>query len=501
MRKTILLIALLITTLAAPTEAQQVVNPLDHGLRQSRNGKERYAALLSTHRYANEHKLPISYAGIDTIDLEVPDDAQSMPLPYHTDFAGVVLRVCNNSGKDVTLFQLSGDSNANAIDVDRSLIDQGDFSGVPQLATGDHLLIVKDQNPWTERIGYGYKCYRADLLYVRDGQSLNQPVAGYGNPAAQPQCSFVPVTTEQKTIENLTVLRARGEKHKSYCIRVSNQNNVVIRNVYIHTPKGKQIADAAISISNSANCRIEDVTIDSTYSVPGSYGYAIALNNVWNTTFERFVADAAWGVFGTNNVSQTTLRQCDINRFDIHCYGRDARCVGSTFRNKQTQFSSMYGTVVFDSCHFVDYLPVRVRSSYNAYTPFDIEIRHCTIDITMRHHALVNVMLLATEPNERPELTARCWPNLYVKDLTVNLPYLTRRLILYDPTGTTSECKKPVDHLNRIEIDGIHFLRNGRPAACEVKTTSRQFRTTTPLQFQLSNTKPDGIRVINRINQ
>jgi len=500
MKKSLYLIALLITTLAAPSVAQQVINPLNYGLQQASNGKERYAALLAAHRFAHEHKLPLSYAGIDTIDLDVPNGAQTMPLPYHTDFAGVVIRVRNNSDKDVTLFLLSGDDKVSEIDIDRRLLDNGDFSTIPQLAQGDHMLIINDLNPWTERIGYGYKCYRADLLYVRDGHSLNLPVASYSDPAAQPKCSFVPVSTEQKTIENLTILRARGELHKSYCIRVTNQNNVLIRNVYIHTPKGKHIADAAIALSNCANCRIEDVTIDSTYSIPGSYGYAMSMGNVWNTTFVRFVADAAWGVFGSNNVSMTTLRQCDVNRFDIHCYGRDARCVDCTFRNKQTQFSSMYGKVVFDSCHFIDCLPVRVRSSYNAYTPFDIELRQCTIDITMRHHALVNIMLLATEPNKRPELTERCWPNLFIEDLTVNLPYMTRRLVLYDPTGTTSECKKPVDYMSRIEINGIRFLRNGRPVQCELKTSSKRFSTKTPFQFHLHNTDLHGVRVINMIN-
>ena len=500
MKKTVLFIILLIINIAAPLVAQQVVNPLDFGLRQARDGKERYAILHATHQYAYDHRLPITYAGIDTIDLDVPDGAKSMPLPYHTDFAGVVLKVRNDSDKDVTLFLLGGDSAATPITVTAAQIDNGNFSSLPQLAKGDHLLIINDKNPWTERIGYGYKCYRADLLYIHDGKSLNQPVTTYSHPATQLECSYVPVSTEQKTIENVTILRARGEQHKSYCFRITNQSNVLIRNVYIHTPKGKHIADAAIALSNCANCRIEDVTVDSTYSVPGSYGYAISMGNVWNTTFVRLVADAAWGVFGSNNVNETTLRQCDINRFDIHCYGRNARCVECTFRNKQTQFSSMYGTVVFDSCHFIDCIPVRVRSSYNAYTPFDIELRHCTFDITLRYHALVNVMLLATEPNARPELAARCWPNLYIEDLTVNLPFMTRRLILYDPTGTTSECKKPVDYMSRIEINGIRFLRNGKPVKCELKTSSRRFKTVEPFQFHLHNTDLKGGQLIDLIN-
>ncbi len=477
------------------------VNPLDYGILEARDGKERYEVLYAAHSEACQYRRPLSYAGIDTIRLEIPDGAKSLPLPAHTDFAGVVIFVRNDSQGDITLFTLGNNTKAQEIEVERWQIDSGDFRRLPQLAKGDYLLIVNDRNVWTSREGYGYECFRSDLLYVRDGQSLNRPVTTYSNPAADPRCSFVPVTTERKTVENLTIHRVRGSAHKTYCINVSNQNHVLIRNVLITTPIGKFIADGAITLRNSANCTLEDVTIDSTYSVPGGYGYGISMGNVWNTTFTRLVADGAWGVFGSNNVSQTTLRQCDVNRFDIHCYGRDVRCVDCTFRNKQTQFSSMYGTVIFDSCHFIDCIPVRIRSSYNAYTPFDIVIRHCTFDVTLRYHALVNVMLLSTEPNPRPELAPRCWPNLYVEDLTVNLPPLTRRLTLFHPSGTLSECDKPVDYLGRIEVRGLRTLRNGRPMSCEIKLSSHRFRTAKPLTLILDNIQNGDARIVNLINR
>lgn len=476
------------------------VSPLTFGLKMAKDGKECYEMLYACHKEACDYHRPVSYAGIDTIRLEIPDKAKTIPLPYHTDFAGVVILVRNDSDKDFTLFTMRGDQSPKSIDIPRDLIDNGDFRSVSEFRAGDYLLVVNDRNKWSYRTGYGYDVYRSDLLYVRDGHSLNSPVTTYSNPAAAPECCYIPVNTDPKVVENVKIFRARGEKHKTYCFRIENQNNVTLRNIFIKTPKGKFIADAAIGLSNCANCTVQDVTIDSTYSVPGQYGYGISMNNVWNTTFVRLKADAAWGVFGTNNVSKTTLRECDVNRFDIHCYGRDARFVNCIFRNKQTQFSSMYGEVVFDSCHFIDCIPVRIRSSYNAYTPFDIKIRHCTFDATLKHHALVNVMLLSTETNPRPELAARCWPNVYIEDLVVNLPFMTRRLEIFEPTGTLSECKKPVDYLQYININGLCTFRKGRPEYCDLYYSKRRFKTKEKLRINYKGVNLSGGRMVNLIN-
>lgn len=510
MRRTVLMIMLLLSLSVAAQQPERLqghaslqdepLNPLSFGLREAADAQQRYEILYTCHYEAFRQHRPVSYAGIDTIYLEIPFAAQPMPLTYNTDFAGVVIFVRNDSDKDVTLFSLDGEQPVKEIALDSRLLDSGDFRSIPEFQAGEYLLIASDRTVWTERIGFGYPVYRSDLLYISDGRALNKPVATYTTPSTKAHFVYVPVNTEPKIVQNITIHRGRYEKHKTYCFKFNNQNNITLRNVHISTPKTKINADGAITLSNCANCTIQDVTIDSTYSYPGAYGYGVSMNNTWNTTFVRLKADGAWGVFGTNNVSKVTLRECDVNRFDIHCYGRDAYLVNCTFRNKQTQFSSMYGEVVFDSCHFIDCIPVRIRSSYNAYTPFDIKIRHCTFDATLRHHALVNVMLLSTEANPRQELAPRCWPNVYVEDLTVNLPFLTRKLEIIEPTGTLSECKKPVDYMQHIEINGLRTLRRGKPEYCDLYFSKRRFSTKELFRIDYKYVDLGGGRMINLIN-
>ena len=274
-------------------------------------------------------------------------------------------------------------------------------------------------------------------------------------------------------------------------MHLRGQYNVLVRDVHVTTPKSRMIADGIFGVSACVRVAFRDVTVDGTYSGYGrwrDYGYAFSLNNLWNTTFERVVADGNWGVFGTNNLSDTRLIDCDINRFDIHCYGRDALLSRCTLRQHQTQFSSMYGTFTYDSCRFVDFVPVSIRASYNAYTPFDIVMRDCTFELTRRHHSLVNVMLLDTAVNNRPELSRKCWPNLTVNNMTVIVPGMVRSLDLYEPAGELSELKRPVDYINKVIVSGLKMFKpNGKPADIPVRLSSREFIANQQMEVIIEN--------------
>ena len=466
--------------------AMAQISPLDLGLRDAKDGIERYRILYNTHVEANFMGVEVSYAGIDTLDIELPPDFQTIPLGPYTDFGGLVLYVTNNT-RHGTLFSL--ESSSKPVALDKALVDDGDFRSVPQLANGDKLLILNDMKPWTERLGYGYVIHRHDILLLHNGIAANSPIAPWNTDSTKLQAAVVNVNTKLKVFRGLNLFRTEQSQFKTYCLNVSGQCNVLIEDVHVTTPKSRMIADGVFGVTNSVGVTFRDVTVDGTYSGYGisrDYGYAFSLNNLWNTTFERVTADGNWGVFGTNYLSNTTLRDCDINRFDIHCYGRDVLLQRCTLRQRQTQFSSMYGTVTFDSCRFINCIPVRIRSSYNAYTPFDIEMRDCIFEVTPRYHSLVNVMLLDTAANSRPELATKCWPNLRITNMTVVAPATVGTLNLYYPSGATRELKKPVDYINSVVVDGLKAVRpNGKPANINVRLSSREFLTVKKINVKM----------------
>ena len=485
-------IVLLMLICAQNPSVMAQISPFDYGLREAASDTDRYWALYNAHAEALARNLPVSYEGIDTLEIELPADFKSIPLGPHTDFGGLVLYVTNHA-RHGSLFSMT--NRQKEFTLAKHRVEIGDFRMIPELSTGDKLLALNDKNPWTERIGYGYRVFRQDLIWVHDGKGMNKPIAPWNTDSTQLSASYYDVDTSQKVFRNLTLHRRENCTFRTECLHLKGQFNVLVENVHVTTPKSKMIADGVFNVSSSARITFRDVTVDGTYSGYGrwrDYGYAFALNNLWDTKFEHVTADGNWGVFGTNYLSNTTLIDCDINRFDIHCYGRDALLKHCTLRQRQTQFSSMYGTVTFDSCRFVDCIPVRIRSSYNAYTPFDIEMRDCTFELTRRHHSLVNVMLLDTAANSRPELNRKCWPNLSVTNMTVIVPGTVRSLDLYEPTGTLSELKKPVDYINKVIVNGLKTLRpNGKTVNIPVRLSTREFIPIQKMEISLPNDKAD----------
>ena len=466
---------------------QAQVSPLDYGLREATSGMGRYFALYNAHVDALYQGLEVNYDGIDTLEIELPPNWKSIPLGRQTDFKGLVLYVTNHA-KHGSLFSLS--QSAKPLELDKALVDSLDFSSVPELAQGAHLLRLYDETLWTFRQGYASGVNRSEIIVVRDGRGINTPVTSWNTDSTRLKASYYDIDTTSKIFRGLTMHRVKGSSFKTGCLYVSGMYNVTIEDVHVTTPKSKMIADGVFSMSNSAHIMFRDVTVDGTYSGYGAtrnYGYAFSLSTLYDTRFERVVADGNWGVFGTNFLSHTVLEECDINRFDIHCYGRDAYLKGCTLRQRQTQFSSMYGTVTFDSCRFIDCIPVRVRSSYNAYTPFDIVMKKCTFELTPRYHSLVNMMLLDTADNPRPELNPKCWPNLEVEDMTVVVPWTVGRMNLFDPTGTLKELRREFGHMNTVKVKGLKMVRPNGKDKVEVplRLSSRKFKTANELKYTI----------------
>ena len=466
-------------------QAQAHISPLDYGLREATDGVGRYYALYTAHTEALYRGLEVSYEGIDTIDIELPPAWRSIPLGRHTDFGGVVLYVTNNV-KHGSLFTMT--AKAKPLKLDKALVDGLDFSSVPELAQGNHLLVLKDQTPWTERRGYGYKQYRSDIIMVRNGKGLNDPVAPWNTDSTSLQASYYDFEPDViSEVKNLTMHRTKNCTYRTSCLYLNGQHGVTISNIRVTTPRSKMIADGVFSVSNCADILFDHDTVEGTYSGYGrtrNYGYAFSMNNVYGASFIGVKADGNWGVFGTNNLSDTYLANCDINRFDIHCYGRDAWLVGCTLRQRQTQFSAMYGIVRFDSCRFIDCIPVRIRSSYNAYTPFDIVMQGCTFELTPRYHSLVNVMLLDTADSPRPELNPKCWPNLHVDGMTVVVPWTVGTMNLFHPTGTMSELQREFDYISNVDIKNLRMVRpGGSPVKIPLRLSSRKFKTKNELHY------------------
>lgn len=440
-----------------PMDSIPTISPLDYGLEEAKNDRARYEVLYNTHLEALKTGANVSYAGIDTLTIAISDNTRPIPLSRHTDFCDAHI-IVKNSSKTQFLFEMK-DEEWKEFKTEAAIVDSGDFESVKQLASGLFQVMLEDEHLWVNnRKGHNYGATRRDILLVKDGKALNRPIASYATDSTQLKAKFHATDDELKTIANLTITRDTSSTFKTYCFNFSGINNLKISNIEIKTPDTKNMyADSAINIANCTNIFFEDIDINGTYSRTNYYGYGIEMNNVWKSKFTRLTARANWGIFGTNNLSNTTLLNCDINRFDIHCYGRDVYIYNCKFNDLYNQFSSLYGELLFDGCRFNKFLPVLIEPSYNAYTPFNLTFRKCTFNADPSHQILVSVGYLDNNVNSRPELAQKCWPNVTINDMTVNIAKKTTKLTLFQPKGTVASYLS-VGYISSININGLTYV-------------------------------------------
>lgn len=434
------------------TVYSKTISPFDYGLRNAVSGVERYEILYKTHAEALKIGADVDYSGIKRVYLDIPKNAKSIPLTDRTDFKDATFLV-KNKQKDFYLFELIID--AEAIVVDKKLLGQKKCK-IPEMVEECVLIAVSDKTPWVEkRRGYSYGATRKDMIVVKNSKMKNLPIMPYDNTVSVPNCIAYPQNNKRKTFRNIKLIRSDDSNHKTFLLKIKGAYNVLVSNVGITTPNNSLNADAAIMIENSAKIVLRDVTIEGTYSQPQKYGYGISLDNVYDVSFIRLKANANWGIFGNNNVHRVVLDDCDINRFDIHCYGKDVYCKNTTFRNLYNQFSSFYGTLKYEKCRFINFVPVLLESSYSAYTYFKIVIDKCSIDVDVNRPYLVNAgnpSLLQDNPRE--ELTGASWPDIEIRNLTVNSSEEIKNWTLFQ---TSAKDGVSIDGLSYIKVAGLKF--------------------------------------------
>lgn len=394
------------------------ISPKDYGWNQATTDKERYIVLQKTHQKALILGTNVDYSDMGEMNIEVPYPNSSILVSTCTDFKDAVINVRNNVS-DQFIFQRV--SSMKPITIEKELLDGNDFSSIPELSNGTKLLVIEDKNVWTKRISYGYDVYRKDILLLTNGIAENTVICPYSPDTSKPICLYCEVSTDKKVFQNLTFNRTKDSTCKSFLIQISGENNFSLNNLKIFTPSCDMVGDRVFYIENSTNLTFDNIKVEETYSSADAYGYAISLENIWNSKFTNLAGNMKWGYFGNNNINTAILEDCDINRFDVHSYGKDIYCSNCTFKDCYNQYSSLFGTLTYNSCHFINFTPILLEYSYNAFTPFEIIMNDCIWDITSdTNNYIVNCSTVTTDHNTRQELYYRYLPEIKIHNLTIN---------------------------------------------------------------------------------
>ena len=429
------------------------ISPYEFGLATAKTGVERYKVLLKTHQAAVAAGVNVDYSGIDSLDIEIPQSFKRIPLTQYNDFKGCVLTIKNTS-KKVWLFYSAREETK--VIVNKKQIDKGNFRSIRELSNGKYLLLIEDENPWViNRKGHDYGHQRKDILLIENGKAKNKTIMPYNNDYSSPKCTYIPIGKKDSfVVKNLTVRRDPSCTFVTFVFTVSGFDNVQFSNVSIFTPENDLTGDRAIAVYNSTNVTFTDVHIEGTYSQQHYYGYGISLNNVWNFKANKLYGNGNWGIFGTNNVNTVFIKDSQINRFDIHCYGRDLSYKNVAFFNRFNSHASVFGTINYDHCTFTNFVPSQYGGSYNAFVEHEIVLNDCVFNVTPQKNYFCWPMTLTGEENIRPELSKKCLPSIWIKNLTVNMTDGAKDFYLFF-IKKTDKLVNPFGGISRITIDGL----------------------------------------------
>ncbi len=487
MNKTFILLFIIIFNSCSHNDELNLLNANDFGLLNAKTGEERYWALYNAHYKAAQEGKSVDYSGIDgKISISIPSDAKSIPLGPYNDFNGVTIEVENNE-KELFLFEMT--NKVDTIEIKQSILDGGDFSSVPELSKGIVLLLLNDNNPWTNRDGYGYTHIRQDVLLLNNGKAQNKAVMPWSNAkTTKPICTYVKVDDKQKVIKNLNFERTSNCTKRTYITTVDYQNNVLLDNIKLTTPSSDTMyGDIAIHVTNSTNVTLKDITINGTYSLHNTWGYGINLVNLWNTELIRISADGEWGVIGNRNINTVVMDSCNVNRFDIHCYGRDVKMMNSTFYDMQNCFTSVYGIVSYDRCIFKNCFPEVTRYDYNCYVPFTLSMKDCTMDFKgyeprFTKNAICVMGYVDSEINSREELLEKAWPNVYIDGLKVISPEWCKDLYVFSVYDTN-----PVGVIHNIK--DVKITKLDMNDNINIKLCNQDVNFAQPVNFEVSKVR------------
>lgn len=373
------------------------------------------------------------------IPVPQPNESPFIQLPPQVDFNHWTIKVVNANSSAVPLFSIEKWSNERITDFNLTKVDvdRGDYMMCPELSNGKRLLVLTDQKEWAYQTfgNSGEPVIRHDLIALNDGVPENSPIAPWNTPSTAMSYYYYEANDIPIVIENLTFKRTRypGINGIVKFIRVDGKYDVTFRNISMEFIESSgditKNGDLCFEIYNSAHVKFENITVNGTYSAENAYGYAFYLDNVYDSSFRNVIATGLWGVFGSRNINQIHLENCTLNHLGISCYGKDVYCRECTFENtlssfNYNQFSSIFGTLQYESCIFKSFLPALFVNAYHTYTGFEFVMISCILDGYHSEQAFINAGKVENpQEKRRPELRKIDWPNVSITGLKpINIP-------------------------------------------------------------------------------
>ena len=426
-----------------------VLNPLMFGL-SGTNGSTSYSILYATHSNANRIKSDVSYKGIDSINIQIPEQSMPIPISGCVDYSGCVFYVKNDTSNAAFLFSMDNENEQNAVTVEKSLFDGTDFSSVNEIPNDPVILVTEDETVWCPRIGHQQNYIRKDIAFLINKKASNTSIFTYNTEDSVPSCYYKQVSTERKSVKNASFIRENSQSD-IYLFKFYEQYNIEVKNIMFSTPKDTTLLyDRAIYIENCVDVTLDNITIDGTYSSASTYGYAIEVDNVAMLSVRNVNGQAKWHEFASKSLNGVIMEDCSIKTFDCHSYGKNISIKRCHFQTAVQVGYGVFGTLqIYDTSISspADTMIVTGTLGFNC----DIEIHDCKIKATSYYSLFDFSPAPVDERDRRSDVEWEEFPDIMIDGLTItNLANIHVLIARSSSSNSYTFSNSPIISIGRI---------------------------------------------------
>lgn len=436
------------------------LSPIMFGL-NSTNDKDsnvyNYKSIFYTYKNANKLECNVKWEDVNKVEMEIPNGFPYITLTQNNDFCNTSFIVTNKSHKEC-IFKLEKSNDFVQIDIDKTTLGGSDYSQYTYFDNGTYLLSIYDQNIWTHRTDSADDSdfYRKDLIVIKDNTALNLPCFTYNTESSLPYCKYRKISENRFTFKNINIT-CKDCQYVTNILVISGILDIDIDNVKIEIADNNQDLSHGVLFSflDCANLNISNTSVYGTYDNYG-FAYGFHLQNCTNINIDNLTTiNKNWGVFGTQCLNNVKVSNSNINRFDIHCYGKDITINNCSFKHKYNSISGIFGNVVYNNCQFEYQVPLVYDNSYHVFSPFNLILNNCTFVLNNKDFCVFSMSSSDVTIYDRDEIKEFCLPNICINNLYIKkYDYYDKegRVVLYK-TGYNKDIV--AKYISNVKIDGV----------------------------------------------
>lgn len=389
---------------------------------------------------------------IPSLNVKV-DTSDPILLSKGIDFKNTIINIENNFGP-ATIFK--AENTFSSITVSKEALDGKDFSSIVEDDRKTYLLNVYDGNRWCYRGDEQDKDIftRRDLIYIVNGQAFNNVISTYNNSASSPVASIVDVTNSSFNFCNASF--TFSGTYACTLLMLKGRDKCLISDININVINTDLAPSSIFDITDSANIEFSNCKFLNSYDDLGGSAYIFYLNNIYNVLFSNVIANSLkWGVMGGDNINTLTVVDSQINRVDIHCYGKTINIERTNFILSYNQFSGIFDYIKFKSCNFNNQTSILYEGTYKSWIKHDVFFEDCCFN-NKQTISLYYTAPIADLSGQRLELQKAVLPNVYFKNCKFKSSYY--QLFYSDSTVSFSDSF-------RLELDNTEWIANKTTAS------------------------------------